>query len=31
VSLVLDSCLTLTWFFEDERSALADAVLRQVA
>jgi len=31
VSLVLDSSITLAWFFEDERSALADAVLRQVA
>ncbi len=31
MSLVLDSSLTLAWFFEDERSALADAVLRQVA
>jgi len=29
--LVIDSSITLAWFFEDERSsALADAVLRQV-
>jgi len=31
VSLVIDSSITLAWFFEDERSAAADAVLRQVA
>jgi len=30
VSLVIDSSITLAWFFEDERSALADAVLQQV-
>jgi predicted nucleic acid-binding protein len=30
VSLVIDSSITLAWLFEDERSALADAVLRQV-
>jgi hypothetical protein len=28
--LVIDSSITLAWFFEDERSAAADAVLRQV-
>lgn len=31
MSLVIDSSITLAWFFEDERSAGADAVLRQVA
>jgi len=31
VNLVIDSSITLAWFFEDERSDLADAVLRQVA
>jgi len=30
VSLVIDSSITLAWFFEDERSAAADAVLHQV-
>jgi predicted nucleic acid-binding protein len=30
VSLVIDSSVTLSWFFEDERSALADQVLRRV-
>ena len=30
MSLVIDSSVTLSWFFEDERSALADKVLRQV-
>jgi predicted nucleic acid-binding protein len=30
VSLVIDSSITLAWFFEDERSAAADDVLRQV-
>ena len=30
MSLVIDSSVTLSWFFEDERSALADEVLRQV-
>ncbi len=30
MSLVIDSSITLSWFFEDERSAAADAVLRQV-
>ena len=30
MSLVVDSSITLAWFFEDERSAGADAVLRQV-
>ena len=30
MSLVIDSSITLAWFFEDERSAAADAVLRQV-
>jgi len=31
VSLVLDSSITLAWFFEDERTEHADAVLRHVA
>lgn len=31
MSLVIDSSITLAWFFDDERSAAADAVLRQVA
>ncbi len=30
MSLVIDSSVTLSWFFEDERSALADQVLRRV-
>ncbi len=30
MSLVIDSSITLAWFFEDERTAAADAVLRQV-
>jgi predicted nucleic acid-binding protein len=30
VSVVIDSSVTLAWLFEDERSAAADAVLRQV-
>ena len=30
MSLVIDSSITLAWFFEDERTAGADAVLRQV-
>lgn len=30
MSLVIDSSITLAWFFEDERSADADAVLCQV-
>jgi predicted nucleic acid-binding protein len=30
VNLVIDSSVTLSWFFEDERSALADQVLRRV-
>lgn len=30
MSVVIDSSITLAWFFEDERSASADAVLRQV-
>ena len=30
MSLVIDSSITLAWFFEDERSAAADAVLHQV-
>ena len=30
MSLVIDSSVTLSWFFEDERSALADEALRQV-
>jgi predicted nucleic acid-binding protein len=31
VSLVVDSSVTLAWFFEDERTNAADAVLRLVA
>lgn len=31
MSLVIDSSITLAWFFEDEWSAAADTVLRQVA
>jgi len=31
LSLVIDSSITLAWFFEDERSERTDAVLRQVA
>jgi predicted nucleic acid-binding protein len=31
VSLVIDSSITLAWFFEDERTERADVVLRQVA
>ena len=30
MSVVIDSSVTLAWFFEDERSAAADTVLRQV-
>ncbi len=30
MSLVLDPSLTLSWYFEDERTATADAVLDQV-
>jgi predicted nucleic acid-binding protein len=30
VSVVIDSSVTLAWLFDDERSAAADAVLRQV-
>jgi predicted nucleic acid-binding protein len=30
VSVVIDSSITLAWFFEDERSAKAEAVLHQV-
>ena len=30
MSVVIDSSITLAWFFEDERSAAADDVLRQV-
>ncbi len=30
MSLVIDSSITLAWFFEDERSEAADAVLMQV-
>lgn len=29
--MIIDSSITLAWFFEDERSDAADAVLRQVA
>lgn len=31
MSLVIDSSITLAWFFEDERSDPADAVLRLVS
>jgi predicted nucleic acid-binding protein len=31
VTLVIDSSITLAWFFEDERSDHSDAVLREVA
>ena len=31
MSLVIDSSITLAWFFEDERTDRADRVLRQVA
>jgi len=31
MSVVIDSSMTLAWFFEDERSAAADAVLSRVA
>jgi predicted nucleic acid-binding protein len=31
VSLVIDSSITLAWFFDDERTERADAVMRQVA
>jgi len=31
VSLVIDSSITLAWFFEDERTDRADAVMRQVS
>ena len=31
MSLVIDSSITLAWFFGDERSDAADAVLRDVA
>lgn len=31
MSLVLDSSLTLAWCFEDERTASAESLLRQVA
>jgi len=31
LSLVIDSSITLAWFFEDERNESADAVMRQVA
>lgn len=30
MSLVIDSSITLAWFFQDERSEAADTVLRQV-
>jgi predicted nucleic acid-binding protein len=30
VSLILDASLTLSWFFKDERTPAADAVLTQV-
>lgn len=31
MSLVIDSSVTLAWFFDDERTDGADAVMRQVA
>jgi len=31
LSLVIDSSITLAWFFEDERSDRADTLMRQVA
>ena len=31
MNLVIDSSITLAWFFEDQRSSAADAVLRDVA
>jgi predicted nucleic acid-binding protein len=31
VSLVLDASLALSWYFEDERTPLADALLNRVA
>jgi predicted nucleic acid-binding protein len=31
LSLVIDSSITLAWFFEDERSPRADAILHEVA
>ena len=31
MTLVIDSSITLAWFFEDERSDGADALMRQVA
>lgn len=31
MSLVIDSSITLAWFFEDERSPRADAILHEVA
>jgi predicted nucleic acid-binding protein len=31
VSLVIDSSITLAWFFEDEQTERADVVMRQVA
>jgi predicted nucleic acid-binding protein len=31
LSLVIDSSITLAWFFEDERTDRADVVMRQVA
>ena len=31
MSLVIDSSITLAWFFEDERTERADVVMRQVA
>ncbi|HVY16434.1 MAG TPA: type II toxin-antitoxin system VapC family toxin [Rhodopila sp.] len=31
MSLILDPSLTLAWYFEDERTPAADAVLTQVA
>jgi predicted nucleic acid-binding protein len=31
VSLVIDSSITLAWFFQDERTDGADAIMRQVA
>jgi predicted nucleic acid-binding protein len=31
MSLVLDASLTLSWYFEDERTSVADSLLNQVA
>ncbi len=31
MSLVLDTSLTLSWYFEDERTPIADGLLERVA